>query len=280
MGHHRVVSTKLPMTGNSRDALIATGSTTTRLLGTFQGVEHVFIVGVGGAVPHYTDFSKHVRLGDVVVSSPCPSQDKKSIYEYCQDVFDYNEGSVDFESRSWCPTSLGLQDIAQELCDKWSADPYEADWKLVFDSALSELRNNGQGGGWERPDPETDKLYMSVGEGNLIEVGHPAPLNNCTDTRNNGNPMVHLGPIAAGRKVAHNDVLRQLFANTRGALAYDSEVDAVVESIFGNRKDQYMLIRGMSDYQDGCSKSHGWRRYSALMAASVLKCIIDKMPPP
>jgi hypothetical protein len=36
VGQHRVVTTKLPMTGNSRDAVIATGSTTTRLLGTFQ----------------------------------------------------------------------------------------------------------------------------------------------------------------------------------------------------------------------------------------------------
>ena len=36
VGKHRVVTTKLPMTGSTRDALIATGSTTTRLLGTFQ----------------------------------------------------------------------------------------------------------------------------------------------------------------------------------------------------------------------------------------------------
>ena len=70
IGNHRVVSTKLPMTGRSRDALIATGGTTTRLLGTFQAVEKVFLVGVGGAVPHFTDFAKHVRLGDVVLSAP------------------------------------------------------------------------------------------------------------------------------------------------------------------------------------------------------------------
>lgn len=35
-----------------------------------QGVEHVFIVGVAGAVPHYTDYDQHVRLGDVVLSAP------------------------------------------------------------------------------------------------------------------------------------------------------------------------------------------------------------------
>ena len=50
--------TKLPMTGHSREASIASGSTTTRLLGTFQGVEYVLIVGVGGGVPHYTDYNR------------------------------------------------------------------------------------------------------------------------------------------------------------------------------------------------------------------------------
>ena len=38
IGGHRCVVTKLPMTGHTREASIASGSTTTRLLGTFQGV--------------------------------------------------------------------------------------------------------------------------------------------------------------------------------------------------------------------------------------------------
>ncbi len=74
IGPHRVVCTKLPSVGHTREAMIAAGSTTTRLLGTFQAVEFVFLVGVGGGVPHYTDYARHVRLGDVVVSSPNPPQ--------------------------------------------------------------------------------------------------------------------------------------------------------------------------------------------------------------
>lgn len=68
IGAHRIVSTKLPSIGSSREAMTATGNSTTRLLGTFQKVDYVFIVGVAGGVPHYTDYNKHVRLGDVVVS--------------------------------------------------------------------------------------------------------------------------------------------------------------------------------------------------------------------
>lgn len=69
IGAHRIVSTKLPSIGSTREAMTAAGNTTTRLLGTFQKVDYVFIVGVAGGIPHYTDYKKHVRLGDVVVSS-------------------------------------------------------------------------------------------------------------------------------------------------------------------------------------------------------------------
>ncbi|CAG2057039.1 unnamed protein product, partial [Timema podura] len=70
IGAHRIVCTKLPTVGHTREAMTAAGNTTTRLLGTFQKVDHVFLVGVGGGVPHFTDYNKHVRLGDVVVSHP------------------------------------------------------------------------------------------------------------------------------------------------------------------------------------------------------------------
>lgn len=69
IGAHRIVSTKLPSVGSTREAMTAAGNTMTRLLGTFQKVDYVFIVGVAGGIPHYTDYRKHVRLGDVVISN-------------------------------------------------------------------------------------------------------------------------------------------------------------------------------------------------------------------
>lgn len=53
------------------------------IVGTFGDVEHVLLVGVAGGVPHYTDFYKHVRLGDVVVSTP---NDKGNLYIFCDKV--------------------------------------------------------------------------------------------------------------------------------------------------------------------------------------------------
>ena len=53
------------------------------LAGTFGDVEHVLLVGVAGGVPHYTDYYKHVRLGDIVYSTP---NDKNNLYIFCDKV--------------------------------------------------------------------------------------------------------------------------------------------------------------------------------------------------
>merc|ERR1719367_2749513 len=135
IGGHRIVSTKLPMTGSSGNALIATGSSTTRLLGTFQGVEHVFLVGVAGAVPHYTDFEKHVRLGDVVMANP-PKQGQRFIYQFCESVQEKPNGEIQFETKSWCPVDLAIQDIQSGLSDKFQT---ECPWIQHYNHGLEVL---------------------------------------------------------------------------------------------------------------------------------------------
>ena len=42
---------------------------------------------------------------------------------------------------------------------------------------------------------------------------------------------------------------------------------------------QYVLIKGMADYKDG-TRRKDWQQYSALMAASVLRTVVECMPPP
>ena len=50
--------------------------------GKFSRLEHVLIVGTAGAVPHYTDYDRHVRLGDIVVSAP--RSPGEPLYIHCQ----------------------------------------------------------------------------------------------------------------------------------------------------------------------------------------------------
>ncbi len=233
-------------------------------------------------MPHYTDFDKHVRLGDVVMSSP-PLQGQRFIYQFCESVKQKGQGEIQFETKSWCPVDLGLQQIQQSLLDKMSE---ERPWLKHYQNGLNVLCDHEEdqtsGGlgfvdeGWLRPSAESDKLYMSMGGGDVIEVGHPTPPEGVDDPRIHGHPVLHMGPLAAGRAVALDDQLRQEYASRNGILAFDSELDAVVESIYGNRKDQYTLIRGMADYKDG-TRRKDWQQYAALNAAAVLKTVINEM---
>ena len=64
-------------------------------------------------------------------------------------------------------------------------NPSEAPWLRHFQKALAELERGCPEGrrGWRRPEPETDKLYMSVGGDDVIEVGHPTPKEGTDDPR-------------------------------------------------------------------------------------------------
>ncbi|XP_031337511.1 uncharacterized protein LOC116166635 isoform X3 [Photinus pyralis] len=274
IGAHRIVCTKLPSVGHTREAMTAAGNTTTRLLGTFQKVDYVFLVGVAGGVPHYTDYNKHVRLGDVVVS--CPVKDRY-IYLYCESA-KKNEKGYDYETKSYNPSNLNLQQIAADL--KTSSDndnKSSPPWLKYLRDGLNILSCQPEPD-FRPPSSETDKLYMNIGERDLIEVAHPVPQDKATK-RQEGCPRVHLSPIASGRQIVRDDQLRQQYATHVGALAFDCEFDAVIESILGNCKDSFICVRGVSDYKDGTRRKE-WQPYASLAAASVMKAIICGMEPP
>ena len=53
-----------------------------------------------------------------------------------------------------------------------------------YASALTSLTAQvGDSGEWTKPNPDTDKLFMSVGPNTIIEVGHPAPKKEDRDLR-------------------------------------------------------------------------------------------------
>ncbi|XP_050494397.1 uncharacterized protein LOC126875493 isoform X2 [Bombus huntii] len=276
IGAHRIVCTKLPTVGHTREAMTAAGNTTTRLLGTFQKVDFVFLIGIGGGVPHYTDYNKHVRLGDVVISYPIPLN-KKYIYVYCESAKTNESGDYHFETKEYCPPNLCLQEIAVNLKNQ-SENETNPPWQTYLKEG-SDILTNQTEHDFKPPPPESDKLYMAIGERDVIEVAHPTAPADAANKRTNGCPRIHLAPVASGRHIARDDQLRQKFAARFGALAFDAEMDAVVESILGNCRESFAVIRGISDYKDG-SRIKEWQPYASLAAASVMKSIICAMDPP
>lgn len=157
-------------------------------------------MGVGGGVPHYTDYSKHVRLGDVVVSHP-NNDKKKYVYTYCGYVRCGDaEGDFQFETKEYCPNNLILQDIAAQLKSQvplhfdiefffyftvarsvividhfLSQEEQSVPWMQYLNEGLKGITSSELEQDFARPDAETDKLFMSIGERDIIEVAHPSP---------------------------------------------------------------------------------------------------------
>uniref|UniRef100_A0A069DV69 Winged helix-turn-helix domain-containing protein n=1 Tax=Panstrongylus megistus TaxID=65343 RepID=A0A069DV69_9HEMI len=275
VGAHRIVCTKLPTLGYTREAITSAGNTTTRLLGTFQKVDYVFIVGVGGGVPHYTDYTKHVRLGDVIVSSAV--KPNRAAYTYCENVKNSPDGECTFEYKSHSPASTVIQDIAAMLKEQYDLNG-DTQWYDYMKEGLSVLGSQNEHE-FTRPSADTDKLYMAIGEKDVIEVAHPQPQDQVDGTRMEGCPRLHLGPIASGRSVNKDARLREAFTTKSQALAFDFESDSVIESIVGNCRDSWALVRGIADYKDGQRKGP-WQPYASLAAAALVKTIINSIEPP
>ncbi|CAL8097671.1 unnamed protein product [Orchesella dallaii] len=246
IGNHRVVSTKLPVSeGNKnddREAMISSGNRTTRLLGTFQNVDYVILIGICGGV-----LRNNVRIGDVVVSSP--SELQHYAYLHCR-----KEGN-DLKISRWTPSSLKLQEIAKELQRE---ENWETEWAVVAQQGLDILSEQ-----------QKEQDYYDFSRVRIAERERQIER------------KVHLGPIASGKDIANitrDDSVRQELISELNVLAFDSEEnDCVIESIIGNRRNCFAVISGVADYKDGSSGRKESHPYVALLAASFAKLMITRI---
>ncbi|VDN06584.1 unnamed protein product [Thelazia callipaeda] len=243
IGKHRVVATKLAVIGDSREATTSAGSITTRLLGNFQHVEHVFIVGVGGGVAHYTDAMRHVRLGDVVVSAPNPHS---YVFTHSYTVDRATEHVDGFLVRKWDPQDPIISHIAKNMLE-----------------AIDHLDTTNSDMNFARPPPQADRLAVPVGGGQMVVIPHP--------NWDRVNSVVHVGSIGAmvsyrkQTSVTEEQVsedtssaaahLRDKFATEHNLRAVDAGFDSVIAAVNGSRIDSWALIRGIADYQHGQSRA-------------------------
>lgn len=245
-------------------------------MGTFQKVDFVFIVGVAGGVPHYTDFKKHVRLGDVVISTVDVNRqnngaingNKKDEKSYC---YVYSNGE---EIKKYFPVNPCLQDIAKSLQQH---SDMKRPWETYFEEGFTDLKDKIEND-FTRPAANTDKLYMNIGNRDVIEVQHPQPQDS-TDAGEITSMRLHLGPIGSGIELIKSDTLRTEFAKQYNLLATDVDLNSVLDSVVGNCRESFLVVKGISDYKDG-TMTKKWQNYASLCAASVMKSIVCAMDAP
>jgi len=278
IGERRVVSTKLPHLGrDSRSAKISSGNTTTRLLGIFQRVEHVILVGCAGAVPHYSDYTRHARRGDIIVSFPekASSEDESQDFVYAHFDLQKTQTGSQIISKTWMPSSNELYKIVNNIRKTYNPSLNRSyPWEDYLEEGINSLYS-------EELDcrrPKEDKLFFTVGEKNVIEADHPEGPLNQNSRRKYGQPMLRFGKCGGGENIVNDENLRHLLSEQYGIACFDSDVDQVMESIEGNRKESFMIVRSVVDYLDGTTNKE-WQPYAALCAAAFMKSIVCALPP-
>ncbi|VDK63339.1 unnamed protein product [Anisakis simplex] len=250
IGKHRVVATKLAVIGthfwfihsDTREATTSAGSITTRLLGNFQNVEHVFIVGVGGGVAHYTDAARHIRLGDVVISASTPNA---YVFAHSYTLDRKTENINGFVVRRWNPQDSCIAKIAME----------------IFNCKFS-IQGGGNVVVIPHPNHErTDSVIHLGSVGAMVSHKKQVSTDENEDTRD-----------AASQ-------IRDRFAAEFGLRAFDAGFDSVIAAVNGSCIDSWTLIRGIADYQHGQSRAaRTWQAYAAARAAALTRSLILRLP--
>ncbi|CAC5409420.1 unnamed protein product [Mytilus coruscus] len=221
------------------------------LLSTFSKVQHVFLVGVGGSVPDYEDASKHVILGDIVIS--LPSQERSWLYVHFQKIeHTLRTDEYKFNVKHWACADDTLQKVVEKIRKVTDSSP---DPERPLDIYLEEAseRLKAEESSFHRPFINTDRLYYTNPDGTVtvVEVQHPSGDKNYIEGRTN----VRFGTISNGMNIATDGKLRKTFARLYGIKAYDLDTDAILESLDGNRNESFLIIRGLPITQMEAVKS-------------------------
>ncbi len=243
------------------------------LAGTFPQLQHVFVVGVAGAVPHYTDYRRHVRLGDIAVSVPANIDTPQ--YALCKNVLQNDRGNFDFTISTWRSQEETLHRYVTQLRAQQESESFVLrPWLKYLEKAQQLLKDEERD--YTRPSSKTDKLYALL-DGKTVLVQHPKPPRGQETLHSDRLPNVRFGTIGSGRFVSKTADLRTAFAASTGVIAYDGGYQAVYDALEGSRKSSYMAVRGVADYTDG-TVNKDWQPYAALCAAAYTRALIQGLP--
>ena len=258
-------------------------------MGTFQHVQHVFIVGCAGGIPHYTDPNRHLRRGDIVVSYP---NEEDYVYGnenenfldstwfffryFFKGIYEAERSAEGFEFVSTCykPKNFQLYHLLEEIRENYQSTnetrslTHQYPWEKFLSEGLQYLLSHNI----DCLPPENDRLYIKMENGEVVDVDHPG-----RKEKDYRRPKLCFGMIAGGKNLLNNDYLKMTLGEKCNVLCFDSEIDQVLAAIQGNQTESFLIIRGVSDYHDGTLNKE-WQPFSALCAAAFMKTLIYRIP--
>ena len=191
-------------------------------------------------------------------------------------IYEAEQSAEGYEFISTCykPKSFQLYQLMEPIKENYeqtnSTRPktHQYPWEKFLDEGTQHLLSHHI----DCLPPSTDHLFIKMSNGEIVQVEHPNK-----HKRDYTRPTIRFGMIAGGKNLLTNDYFKTTLSEKCNVLCFDSEIDQVIAAIQGNRTESFMIIRGISDYQDGTLNKE-WQPYSSLCAAAFMKTIIYTIP--
>ncbi|KAK2608997.1 hypothetical protein QQS21_002477 [Conoideocrella luteorostrata] len=267
VGNHNVVIAVLP---DGEYGTVSAASVARDMLHSFPNIRFRLMVGIGGGAPS----PKHdIRLGDVVVSTPCDG--KSGVFQYDFGKAIHGEG---FRTTGFLnqPPKV-LRAAVNGLKAQYEVKGHQLEESIKI--RLEKIR--GLGTKYKRPNAGSDRLYRST-------IVHPPDKEaNCTEVCGDDSsklvtraerreseaiPTIHYGLIASGNQLMKNAVIRDQLASENDVLCFEMEAAGLMDDL------PCLVIRGICDYSDS-HKNKEWQGYAAMAAASYAKDLLSRILP-
>ncbi|KAI5248107.1 hypothetical protein E4T43_01469 [Aureobasidium subglaciale] len=227
----------------------------------FPSLLYVFVVGIAGGAPFRYENStdkwerSDIHLGDVTVSTQVIGYDFGAELD---DGFKRKTAVEDVLPRA--PTLIA------SFLNGFKTGRSKA-FMRVLNTTKADI--SAWGRGYERPSPETDRVYSSVHRHKHRGGIECEKCNRCTDWQARGT-QIHFGRVASGNAVVKSAHRRDILIREENCIAFEME-GAGTWDVIGT-----IVVKGVVDYADG-HKNKTWRAYPAARAALCAKALIEEI---
>lgn len=97
-------------------------------------------------------------------------------YILCENAVSNADGTYKFDTKDYFPRDCGLQIIVSKLKAESEREGGSIPWKQYLAEAIETLQADTSETDFSQPPLDSDKLYMPIGQQDVIEVAHPSPL--------------------------------------------------------------------------------------------------------
>ena len=268
-GHYVVVANKGLFETGVLNASVQTGP----LRRSFSQLQSIIVLGTAGGIPYKppkSDPMEDIRLGDVVVGWPGPSQQSFVQWDSGTHKSDgFKVVSMFDRPSKRLRNALGkLQANRKEHGDSKFKENLK---RCIVDKSTI----------FYRPEPESDVLFMPQyfhpPENPSCEKCDPSERVDRPERTDAAEVKIHYGPIASGSGVMKLAELRDSVGEKTGALCIEMSAAGVAAW----EGTDPLAIKGISDYADSHKTDYmaQWRPYAAATAAAYMRELLYTMDP-